>query len=246
VKRGITSSFTYDAVGNGVPVWSPGGERIVYNSARGGARDLYLKSADGGQEELLLKSSETKVPSDWSPDGKYILYYRGDERDGSWDIWALPVSGDHKPFPVVQSSFQETHAQFSPDGQWVVYASNETGIKEIYARPFRPDDPSAQLSSPRIQITNGGGSHPRWRRDGRELFFRNRESRIVALPVILGSKLQTGKPQVLFQVRGERPFEDILYDYDVTPDGQHFLYNLAVEVAVSPITVVVNWDAGLK
>ena len=218
----------------------------MYNSGREGSHDLYWDSRSGGQEELLFKSAETKIPIDWSSDGKFILFYQGDVPTNVFDIWALPLSGDRKPFPVVQSAFNETHAQFSPDGQWVVYASNETGTKEVYARPFRPFQPASSLIPETVQITSGGGSHPRWRGDGRELFYLNPESRLMAIPVKLGPKFETGKSKLLFQVRGGRAFEDILYDYDVAPDGQRFLFNLSIEGTVSPITVVVNWDAALK
>ncbi len=246
VKRGVTSRLTHDPASDGVPIWSPDGERIVYNSIRNGSRNLYWNTSSGGQEELLLQSAESKVPVDWSPDGKFILFLQGDERSRLFDLWALPVAGDRKPFPVVQSAFSETHAQFSPDGRWVVYASNETGLKEVYARPFRPSQPASSLISETVQITGGGGSHPRWRRDGRELFYLSPESRIMAVPVTIGPNLEVGKSKFLFQVRGGRPFDDILYDYDVTADGQRFLFNLSIEGAVSPITVVVNWDAAWR
>jgi eukaryotic-like serine/threonine-protein kinase len=244
--RGTTSQFSYDAVNDGVPVWSPNGDRIVFNSVREGSRNLYWKSTGGGSEELLLNSGESTVPSDWSMDGRFILFSQGDERKRLWDIWALPLSGDRKPFPVVQSPYNESSGQFSPDGRWIVYASNESGTPEIYAQPFRANHPASQGTSERVQITNGGGVQPRWRRDGRELFYLNQDSRIMAVAVEFEPKFDSRNPRPLFKVRGARPFGDLLYDYDVTPDGQRFLFNLLVEGAVSPITVVVNWDAALK
>ena len=244
--RGMTSRYTYNSASEGVPTWSPDSARIVFNSVREGSRNLYWKSAAGGQEELLLKSPESKVSSDWSSDGKFLLFHQGDEREGLWDLWALPFSGDRKPFPIVKSPFNETHGQFSPDGRWIVYVSDESGTPEIYAQPFRPSQVASTMLTERIQITSGGASQPRWRRDGRELFYLDQDSRIIALAIKSEPKFEAGKPQPLFQVRGARGLEDILYDYDVTPDGQRFLFNLSLEGTISPITVTVNWDAALK
>jgi Tol biopolymer transport system component len=241
--RGITSRFSYDPATDGVPVWSPHGDRIVFNSVRTGPRNLYWKSSDGGQEEPLLESAESKVASDWSPDGKFILFMQGDEQRGTWDLWALPLLGDRKPFPVVQSPFNETHGQFSPDGRWIVYASDESGIREIYARPFSAEHPSPTTNGKRVQITSGGGSQPRWRRDGSELFYLSQDSQLMAVAVKSGNEFESGRPRPMFQVRGTRPFHDYLYEYDVTPDGKRFLFNLSREGTVSPLSVVVNWNS---
>jgi eukaryotic-like serine/threonine-protein kinase len=105
---------------------------------------------------------------------------------------------------------------------------------------------ASTMLTERIQITSGGASQPRWRRDGRELFYLDQDSRIIALAIKSEPKFEAGKPQPLFQVRGARGLEDMLYGYDVTPDGQRFLFNLALEGTISPITVIVNWDAALK
>jgi Tol biopolymer transport system component len=143
--------------------------------------------------------------------------------------------------PVVQSPFNETHGQFSPDGRWIVYASNESGTREIYARPFSAERPSLTANGKRVQITSGGGSQPRWRRDGRELFYLSQDSQLMAVTVKPGTEFESGGPRPLFQVHGTRPFDDNFYEYDVTPDGQHFLFNLSREGTVSPLSVVVNW-----
>jgi eukaryotic-like serine/threonine-protein kinase len=168
---------------------------------------------------------------------------QGDEQRGTWDLWALPLLGDRKPFPVVQSPFNETHGQFSPDGRWIVYASDESGIREIYVRPFSAEHPSPTTNGKRVQITFGGGSQPRWRGDGRELFYLSQDNQLMAVAVKSGIEFESGRPRPMFQVRGTRPFHDYLYEYDVTPDGQHFLFNLSREGTVSPLTVVVNWNS---
>jgi Tol biopolymer transport system component len=241
-KRGVTSRFTYDPANDGVSIWSPQGDRIVFNSVREGSRNLYWKSTGGGEEELLLKSRESKVPMDWSPDGRFILFNQGSEQQNTWDLWVLPLSGDRKPFPFVQGPFNEGHGQFSPDGRWIVYSSEESGIREIYARPF----PAKAGTREKVQVTSGGGTQPRWRMDGRELFYLSQDSRLMAVPVKPGTEFETGRSRPLFQVRGTRDFNDVFYEYDVTPDGQRFLFNLSREGTVSPITVVVNWGAAMK
>jgi eukaryotic-like serine/threonine-protein kinase len=140
----------------------------------------------------------------------------------------------------------QSHGQFSPNGQWIVYASDESGTREIYARPFSANHPTSTATGKRVQITSGGGSQPRWGMDGRELFYLSQDSRIMAVAVKSGIEFETGSPRPLFQVRGGRLFDDILYEYDVTPDGQHFLFNLSLEGTVPPITVIVNWEAAVK
>ena len=237
--------LSYHPATKGVPMWSPKGDRIVFNSVREGSRDLYWKSTAGGEEELLLGSAESKAPSDWSSDGKFLLFYQGNEREVAWDIWVLPFSGDRKPFPVVQGPFNETHAQFSPDGQWMSMPRTNRAHESSTLSRLRHGPAASSALPERVQITSGGGTQPRWRRDGRELFYIDQDSRIIAVPVKLEPKFETGKPHPLFQVRGIRLFRDILYEYDVAPDGQRFLFNISLDGTVSPITVIVNWDAAL-
>jgi Tol biopolymer transport system component len=244
--RDSTSRLSYHPASEGIPIWSPTGDRIVFNSIRQDSRDLYWKSTVGGEDELLLRSTKSKHPSDWSSDGKFLLFVQGNESEIAWDVWVLPLTGDRKPFPVVQSPFVETHAQFSPDGRWIVYASDESGTRELYVKPFGGGQAASSDLPKTIQITNGGGTQPRWRKDGRELFYIDQKERILALPIKLEPKIETGKPQPLFQVRGGRPFHDILYQYDVAPDGQHFVFNVSPDGTVSPITVVLNWDSALS
>jgi eukaryotic-like serine/threonine-protein kinase len=244
--RGSISRLTYHPALDGIPIWSPTGDRIAFNSIRQDSRNLYWKPTAGGEEKLLLWSAESKVPSDWSSDGKFLLFCQGNEREVSWDIWALPLSRDGKPFPLVQSPFNESHAQFSPDGRWIVYASDESGARELYLLPFSGGPTASSALPERIQITSGGGTQPRWRKDGRELFYMDSNSRIIALPIKMEPKVETGEPRPLFQVRGVRPFADGLYEYDVAPDGQRFLFNITLDGMVSPITVIVNWDAALR
>jgi Tol biopolymer transport system component len=163
LERGLLRRLTFDAASDSHALWSADGRRVVFNSNRSGAQDLYWKPADGtGVEELLLATPQSKSPSDWSPDGRFLLYRSSDPTMG-WDLWALPLEGDRKPFPVVQTRFSERDPQFSPDGKWIAYQSDESGRHEIYVQPFAGQGGKSQVSTE-------GGAQVRWRRDGRELF----------------------------------------------------------------------------
>jgi hypothetical protein len=240
--RGVASRFTFDAAADGWPIWSPDGNRIVFASNRKGNYNLYQKaSSSAGNEELLLESSLAKYPNDFSPDGRFLLYSQIDPKTGS-DLWVLPLFGERKQFPFVNTSFAERNGQFSPDGRWVVYESNESGRVEVYVQPF--PGPGGKW-----QVSTGGGIEPRWRPDGKELFYIAPDRKLMAAPILAaGQTLVAGVPVVLFQTRifgGGRP--RLKQQYVVAPDGQRFLINItADESTASPITIVTNWTAGLK
>jgi Tol biopolymer transport system component len=251
VGRGVPSRFTFDASADGEPLWSPDGRRVGFRSSRSGAMDLFEKPESGAADEQpLLVTAEPKTPLAWSPDGRVLLYGTQDPKTGT-DLWALPVgesSGERKPFPVLQTPFDEAAGQFSPDGHWLVYTSNESGPVEVYLRPF--PGPGGKW-----QVSMAGGSQPRWRPDGEELFYVAPDGRLMAVSIAVGADkqtLETGPPVPLFATRlasgsgitgvGLLPKPQ----YAVAPDGR-FLMNVAVEEATgSPITIVLNWDAALK
>ncbi len=138
--------------------------------------DLYLKSATGaGSEELVLATSQNKSVTDWSVDGGFLLYRSVDPTTGH-DLWALPLDGDKKPFPVVRTNSNEPYGQFSPDGKWIAYQSNESGRDEVYVQPF--PGPGAK-----VRISTNGGAQMRWRRDGKELFYIALDGRLMAVPI---------------------------------------------------------------
>jgi hypothetical protein len=172
---------------------------------------------------------------DWSPDGRFILFSTNAPQT-SFDLWVLPTEGDRKPQLFVNTSFEERQGQFSPDGRWVAYQSNESGRFEIYVRPFPKSDGQWQISA-------GGGVSPRWRRDGKELFYIAPDGRLMAAPVAIGrDSFEPGTPVALFPTRivggGVSLFAA---QYDVAPDGR-FLINVSQEEAVtSPITLLLNW-----
>src|SRR5262249_40979775 len=182
--RNVLSKFTFDAAVDAGPIWSPDGRRIAFQSNRKGAYDLYIKPAIGpGSEELLLASGQDKRPLDWSPDGRFLLYADIDSK-GRVDIWALRMDGDRKPFPVVHTNFDKDLAQFSPDGKWIAYQSNESGRYEIYIEPF--PGPGGQT-----QVSTNGGAQVRWRRDGKELFYIALDGRLMSVPIRIPSTAQT-------------------------------------------------------
>jgi serine/threonine protein kinase len=240
VARGLRTRFTFDTANELGSAWSPDNSRLVFTSARNGAHDdLYQKASNGsGTEEAVLEDNLTKLYLSWSPDGGSILYgtSTGTPQTGN-DLWVLPLSGDRKPVPFLQTQFWERLGQFSPDGRWVAYASNESGRFEIYVAPF--PGPGGKW-----QVSVAGGQQPRWRGDGSEVFYLAPGGTLMAAKASSQREsFQVGEVRPLFQapvVRGR-------FQYDVTGDGQQFLMNTTAEQVVStPVTVVVNWIAKLK
>lgn len=241
VNRGVLSRFTTHLAPDTWPHWSPDGRRVVFGSPRtevNSARDLYWKSATGTEpEELLLTTPQYKEVTDWSPDGR-ILLYRSLDPQTNYDLWALPLDNARTPYPVVQTNFDERDGQFSPDGRWIAYQSDDTGRFEIYLQGF--PEPGA-----RSLVSRDGGAQVRWRRDGQELFYVGLDGRLMAVPIRRGRSGQTlevGAPVPLFAthvggaVQGMRG-----HYYTVAPDGDRFLMNTLADEANTPITVVLNW-----
>jgi Tol biopolymer transport system component len=237
VARGLRTRFTFGPA-NAFAVWSPDGSRIIYGSRRKGSFDLYQKDSSGaGSDEMLAEDNLDKYPMSWSPDGKSVLYESlGSSR--SSELFVLPLTGDRKPLPLLRTQFGETDGRISPDGRWVVYRSNESGRNEIYVAPF--PGPGGKW-----QISTAGGYAPRWRHDGSEIFYLTPDNKLMVASVSGKSAgFEVGAIKLLFATR-------IVfaggYQYDATADGQRFLIDTSPEQATSaPITVVLNWTAGLK
>ena len=244
LTRDTTTRFTFDAGVDVCPVWSSDGDRIVFSSNRdGGIFKLYQKISSGaGSDELLLKTDHNTFADDWfaGEAGEFLLY-ESDSPSTRFDLWVMPLTGERKPYPFLQTEFNETHSQFSPDGRFVAYVSDESGRAEVYVQTF-------PASGGKWQISNGGGDQPQWRGDGRELFYIAPDKTLMAVPIVSGDSLEPGAPVALFATRitsssltGDRNH------FVVTTDGQRFLVNnLLDEGNKSPITFVLNWAANLK
>ena len=240
VADGRPMRLTFDPEIDHIPAWSPDGRRVVFDSHRGGAGDLYLKAADGdGPEELLLARKEGTGVMDWSPDGRFIAFGGGTPQNRG-DIWMLPLDGERQPFAYVETQVREGSARFSPDGRWVAYMAESSGRAEVFVQPFA-GGPVGRGG--KWQISTGGGLQPMWRRDGRELFFMTRANEMMAVDVRTSGTFQAGTPRRLFEIRFGAGRRGPRNDYSVTPDGQRFLIRLATSPSSSPIHVVVNWPA---
>jgi DNA-binding winged helix-turn-helix (wHTH) protein len=233
--HGSAKRLTFDLAVDRVPVWSPDAGRLVFTSSRQSNIDLYLKNADGTEEEKSIVHDDfNKYPNDWSRDGKYILYTRGP------DLWFVTVP-DLKSGLYLKAASVLRNGQFSPDGKWVAYASNESGKWEIYVTSF--PEPQGKW-----QVSTGGGEQPRWRGDGNELFYLSSDNKMMVAPVTTGAKFDSGTPVALFQAnpREQVSLNDV-FVYDVRRDGQEFLINTKVRQAeTAPMSVVLNWDAKLN
>jgi serine/threonine protein kinase len=239
LPRRISTRFTFEPAVNVFPVWSPDGNRIAFASNRTGVHEIYQRAASGsGEDELLLSSvGASSFPMDWSPDGDLLAFQAWDvEGKTGLDLWIFSLK-ERKARPVLATPFREWSPQFSPDARWIAYTSDESGKPEVYVRAL-------QGSSGKWQISSGGGSYPRWRRDGKEIFYIAADKTLVAVEVRAGSDIVTGMATPLFHTQIQST--DIGFQYDVSADGQRFLINTIAPEENSAITVVQNWTAGLK
>ena len=240
--RGISTRFTFDPVLEWYPVWSPDGRRIVFTSNQGGTSDLYQKLTSGtGEAELLLQSSNWKQATDWTPDGRFLIYEDLDPKTRA-DLWLLPMTGERKPIPFLRTAFAEQQAQFSPDGKWIAYVSNESGKNEVYVQAF----PREGAPAGKWPVSTNGGDQPRWRGDGKELYYMADDRKLMAVPAAAAAgSFQAGAPAALFQSRIGTVFAREATHWDVTGDGRQFvIITQSGEAQSAPFTVVLNWDAG--
>jgi eukaryotic-like serine/threonine-protein kinase len=236
--RGETPTRLTFKADNNLPIWTPDGKRLTFASNKLGAMNLFWKAADGSaSEERLTTSEHPQLPCSWSPDGEMLAFEEIHPRTGS-DLWILPLKGERKPRPFLQTQSDEEDAAFSPDGRWLAYASNESGRYEIYIQP---------LSGPggKRQISTEGGTAPLWARNWRELFYLNGD-KMMAVEITIHPTFTVGKRRLLFEGRYQKVGPRA--NYDVTPDGQRFVMVQARERELAPaqLNVVTNWFEDLK
>jgi Tol biopolymer transport system component len=227
----IGRRFTFSDGWEGRPVWSPDSKQLIFSSLRKGVLDLYQRATSGTEpENKLLETDEGKTAHDWSPNGQYILYQSSNPKTSD-DLWALPVSENASPIPIVHTDALECCGRFSPDGRFVAYQSWETGRSEIYVQLFMG-------TGSKQRISTDGGAGPRWRHDGKELFYRAADGGLMSVSIELGAAaVKARPPRPLFRLA--TPV------YAPSLDGRDFLTNIVVEPA-SPITILLNWDPTAK
>jgi len=239
VMGGSSVRFTLTPGLNSSPVWSPDSATVVYSRPP----SAYRRPATGtGSEEIMF--SYPAVPEDWSRDGRYLLYSQTNRSTG-WDLWALPdpngAAASRQPLAVLNTRFNETMGQFSPDGHWIVYVSDESGRPEVYVRPFPPSSANGSQRA----ISQGGGDQPRWRRDGREILYFAPDGNLMSAEVSITPTYAVSAPRAVFRV----PLVTTeiggahVHHWDTTGDGQRFLMDVNLEGRPDPVTVVLNWPA---
>ena len=237
VARGLTSRVTIAPPQSMGPVWSPDSRELVFEGGPGGG-DLYRKELrTGAIASSLMETAVHEYPEDWSRDGKILLYRTTGEEDA---LWALPLEGTVSPKLVLKTGSRLRDPQMSPDGQWLAYASDESGRFEVYIEPFR-------RPGQRVRVSPKGGSQPKWRGDGEELFYLSQDGQLMAVDVREGaSGPEVGLPTVLVPADGSVAREWGIDDYAVTADGRRFLVKTRVQEDDRQIHVLLNWPSLLE
>jgi predicted Ser/Thr protein kinase len=236
---GVSSRLTFDPAVDFYPIWSPKGDEVLFSSPRDGALSLFrLQVASPGRETVLKQPPGAKIATDWSRDGKFVIYSAFNPKT-SWDIFVMPLAGGAAPIPFAATGAEERHGHFSPDGRWIAFTLQQGGLPEVYVQPF-------PATGAKWQVSSGGGRQPVWSADGRELFFVSPELKLIAVEVTTtSSRFAVGASRVVAETRIaglERTNHG--NSFAITPDGQRFLVIESGD-AVTPITIVLNWTSAL-
>lgn len=248
LSRGSTTRLTFDPANDGSALFSPDESQVVFTSSRLGTYGIYRKPSSGaGNDELLFRAPTGEMGlglaflGSWSRDGRHILFEKNSGAKTRFDLWVLPITGDPTPFPYLETEFLETHAQFSPDGRWVAYTSDESGRAEVYIQSF-------PIGNGKWQVSTAGGDQSQWSADGKELFYIGADRNLMAVSIVGSTTLEIGRPEVLFLTN--TPLTGITDDrnnYVPAHDGRRFLVNTLDETrSAQPLTFVLNWAAELK
>jgi Tol biopolymer transport system component len=247
LSRHSSAPITFAPNAHASPIWAPDGARIMFRSnSTGGLVEFYTKSADGGGKEMPLLSPATTralgmlasnlTLSDWSPDGRHVLFSATTSSD--FDLWVVLLAGDPKPVSFLTAPGDQLHGNFSPDGRLVAYSSNESGLFEVRVQTF-------PLSDRQWTVSTAGGYEPRWRADGREMYYLSLDQKLMVVEVGPGPSF--GKPTELFQAHVAAGVSPQRTHYVPRSDGRRFLISTpAGDAGLIPITVVLNWTAALK
>jgi DNA-binding winged helix-turn-helix (wHTH) protein/Tol biopolymer transport system component len=241
LKSARSSKLTSNARLEDRPVWSEDGKRVVFTGT-GEAGSLFEQSIGSEQEaRLLLESSQHKIPTSISRDGRFLLYTSVTNGSTRLDVWALPLTGERKPYPLIRRAFDQDQARLSPDGRWVAYVSNESGRREVLVRPFALVSSNVgESAEPSVMVSKSGGTAPRWRGDGKELFFVTLEGAVASVPVSDQPVLEVGSLTTLFQAPGIAP------DWDVSADGKRFLIMVPEGRSTSTsFSLIFGWQRAL-
>ena len=240
LARGVPMRFTSTPARESDPVWSPDGKEIAFASDRDGTPSLYRKSVDGSAPERLIgqiDDARAVVPTDWSRDGKYLLFSRTGFR--FWSTWMIPLEDGGKPVELLDDQFAPYASRLSPDGHWLAYSSLESGTYELYVQRFL-------VPGQKARITNGGGTHPRWTADGRELTYWATPRGIEAVAFeAAGSTFRIGPRRSLVSTPVLNLI-DARNHFDITRDGTRLLVRQPAGPQQAGITVILNWTAKLK
>lgn len=244
---GTETRLTFNPTNDTQPVWSPDGSKIAFAHSVKGTTDIYVRASNGtGQDELIFESKESKQPNDWSRDGKFLIFSSLGS-GGDSDLWALPMtSTDKKPILLLRTQYNEGQGQLSPDGRWLAYMSQESGTAQVYMQPFAPG--WEKPITGKWQISTNGGVQPRWRADGKELFYLGQDRKLMAVEVkATAQSFDRSVPQALFDSRSVVG-SSTAFGYAPSADGKRFLMPVPAGALLEapPLTVIVNWLGWVK